>query len=587
MSITDLPNELLAAILGMLVPEHWKMNVQSQQGLIWQHDDYEGQHGWESTNYAWLGMQKLRLTCKRFDDIVSYHALRRHRPDYTFFQAPWKLDNGTSKWLLITRMRSQPSAETGLEGDVRSCIAAMQAWNNIGQIQDNERYLKSICEYFLSSRNPITMLEWFEKKPDSPQRLPLSGTTRFPDTQGQQAIQSLKSSHGLHMASFLGELSLAKTLLEDGADPNDCDQHFGSPLYAAAYSGHTEIVSLLLDHGADLEKEESLGTPIDAATSQGHRDILLLLLRKRTATEPLRNTSLLHSIRNGHVEVVQLLLKSGEIDINSQYPLEHVLDQRIRLRPEEIEESPISVKSKLLLGIFDSVLPIMQAICSGREEALELLLMRKDVDPNVCQGRRSALTAAIKAGNEKMTQLLLARKDINVNLIDPSDSSALKVALERSNEAVTKKLLTWSDIDLQDQIVWGEGTALVVAAKGNSETNALLILHRMKNDGLQIPFGCVQDSECALFAAMKKGHQALVRRLLHDNPVSGHFCAYDLLGLACHWGFIDVVAALWEQGIKPGRIGLSTPLITAIEAKRTEVVRLLLSSPEVDPNQED
>ena len=56
----------------------------------------------------------------------------------------------------------------------------------------------------------------------------------------------------LHYACFQGNYVLAKALLEKKCDPNAIATSCESPVYIAVIKGYLDIVSLLVEHGADV-----------------------------------------------------------------------------------------------------------------------------------------------------------------------------------------------------------------------------------------------------------------------------------------------------------------------------------------------
>ena len=103
--------------------------------------------------------------------------------------------------------------------------------------------------------------------------------------------------------------------------PVDSNSPYGStPLYEAAIQGEAEIVRILLDAGADPNKEsagKSEGTPLCAAASWGHSEVVRLLLQYGAdpnlieRTDEVAMTALTWARRNDHDEVVRLLLEAG------------------------------------------------------------------------------------------------------------------------------------------------------------------------------------------------------------------------------------------------------------------------------------
>jgi Ankyrin repeats (3 copies) len=114
----------------------------------------------------------------------------------------------------------------------------------------------------------------------------------------------------LHVASRKGHSELVSLLLQHDANVNIGSTCFGNwtPLHFASCLGHAKVAQLLLEHGADVNAETThYITPLWFASPEGRLEIVRLLLRNGADGEsPFEIVRL-----NGHDDIAQLLVEHG------------------------------------------------------------------------------------------------------------------------------------------------------------------------------------------------------------------------------------------------------------------------------------
>jgi len=116
-----------------------------------------------------------------------------------------------------------------------------------------------------------------------------------------------------------GHIEVAELLLSKGANINALASTF-SPLYSAVLNNDLEMVKLLLEHNPDIDHHDIVGyTPLILAAWRGYTEIVRLLLGHGAAIDAItkgfiRNTAdtaLSLAAHHGQLEVVKLLLYHG------------------------------------------------------------------------------------------------------------------------------------------------------------------------------------------------------------------------------------------------------------------------------------
>lgn len=130
-----------------------------------------------------------------------------------------------------------------------------------------------------------------------------------------------------------GCLAAVETVLATGADVNiRSSGHGGSVLHLAAEDGHVDIVSSLLEKGADKDALDYDGdTPVARAVERGHLGVVETLLRAGAVmhTRAGRGPSLLHqAAKHGHASIASALLQRGA-DVNAVHHTTSIMDAAI------------------------------------------------------------------------------------------------------------------------------------------------------------------------------------------------------------------------------------------------------------------
>ncbi|XP_028454774.1 caskin-2 isoform X1 [Perca flavescens] len=145
-----------------------------------------------------------------------------------------------------------------------------------------------------------------------------------------QATVDVKDSNGmrpLHYAAWQGKAESVLVLLRSGASVNGVSLDGHIPLHLAAQYGHYEVSEMLLQHQSNpCLVNKAKKTPLDLACEFGRVQVSQLLLssnmvvallegERKEPTDSAFTTPLHLAARNGHKDIIGLLLKAG-IDIN-------------------------------------------------------------------------------------------------------------------------------------------------------------------------------------------------------------------------------------------------------------------------------
>lgn len=308
------------------------------------------------------------------------------------------------------------------------------------------------------------------------------------------------SHHALIALAFLGDKSRLKTSIDAGVHVNIGNKVMGTPLHAAAAKGHTEIVVLLLECGADVNlKMDGWGyTAIDLAVRAGHEEIVRILLNPKHGIrldDQAHKSVVLSAARGGNVDLMQLVVKFRPIAYFRAF------EQKILLEASahgnvNLVRSLLDRGAHVNQGYF---WPIQGAASGGHGETVQLLLARGAL---LGKGRTSPLCLAAKRGYERVVQILLdAGDDIHGGHGDWEDGP-LTAAVKNEEIQMIQYLLA-RGIGPHDK---STQSALILAAKRGYER----IVRMLAAYGVNVN---AQD-DMPMLLALKYGHDNVVEILL-------------------------------------------------------------------------
>ncbi|MCJ1376569.1 hypothetical protein MMC20_007812 [Loxospora ochrophaea] len=350
-----------------------------------------------------------------------------------------------------------------------------------------------------------------------------------------------------------GNADIVRMMLERRKVRIDSTNQYGrTALQVAAGKGHTAVVRLLLENGADPEKGEETGI------------------------------SLINAATNGHLEIVKILCLQGKMSPNTQLggTGSTALCHAAELRDERTykEAGVEMVKFLLDLGANPNLSgqgrsPLDTAALHGYESVVRLLLDH-GADPT----RKDALSftpllSAAKYKTDKMVSLLL-----QVKIDDPATraeyfESALKYAARNGQRETALSVLGVGGINI-NTLDYNGTTPLLLAIKGGHVPTArLLIRHGAQQD---VPD---KDGRLPLLLAAENGYDLVVKDLLRSckTPNLKNTNEDTPLCLSAAKGHEKVVKLLLEHGADPemtNKFG-ETPLDLAEEHNHEKVVELL------------
>ena len=304
-----------------------------------------------------------------------------------------------------------------------------------------------------------------------------------------------KGQTPLLLASYQGHDSTVRILLENGADIEaQSDRTKDTALAVACSAGRLDVVDILVARSANLEHRNlSDYTPLSLAASGGHTAIIRLLLdhgadiNSRSGSK-LGISPLMLASMNGHVQAVQLLLERGS-DVNAQIETNRntALTLACFQGKHEVVTLLLDRKANLEHRAKTGLTPLMEAATGGHYEVGRLLLDHEaDVNaPPVPSSKDTALTIAADKGHARFVDLLVTRgADIEVK--NKKGNSPLWLACHGGHLEVIK-IMVQSLVDVNSMDNRKVSCLMIAFRRGHLHVTSYLVLQVTQ-------FPC--DSDC-------------------------------------------------------------------------------------------
>ncbi|MFS0871882.1 ankyrin repeat domain-containing protein [Paenibacillus xylanilyticus] len=124
----------------------------------------------------------------------------------------------------------------------------------------------------------------------------------------------------IHAAAEAGHTDEVIRFITQGAGLNERDALGRTPLMAAVHGNKVQTVSMLIDAGADINLQDGrLDNPLLYASAEGLGEIVKLAIAAGADTKLTNRfggTALIPAADLGHVDIVELLLTSTDVDVN-------------------------------------------------------------------------------------------------------------------------------------------------------------------------------------------------------------------------------------------------------------------------------
>ncbi|XP_067669900.1 ankyrin repeat domain-containing protein 50-like [Haliotis asinina] len=340
-------------------------------------------------------------------------------------------------------------------------------------------------------------------------------------------------------------------LVSKGADLSQVDDKGENILHVACLEGHLDLVKdIVTNDRVDVNSRGRYGrTPVMKAAEKGHMDVLNLLISKGgdvTLTDDNDNNILHVACIGGHVEMVELVISQGMVDINNlgQYGMTPAM-MAAGCQYIEVLKFLVEKEADLSLTDNDSNNILHLACIGGHLEVVKFVLSLNIVDIHTKGQHQQTPIRMVDIRKHRPVFDLLVSKGADLSQVDDKGENILHVACLEGHLDLVKDIVTNDRVDVNSRGRYGRTPVMKAAEKGHMDVLNLLI-----SKGGDVTLTDENDNNI-LHVACIGGHVEMVKHIVAakvaDIDSRGQYGRTPVL-MAAGAGHMVVVETLVRDG---------------------------------------